>query len=145
MEIKTLLLRFSALYNCLGCKATSDLVTLYCKCRGLDSKDGSVLGRQDYHSRHEPILYGWKPGAAHRWFGGRKQQSVTENDSLLTIAKEDNGQFLLTFTDGIQHIVVQVPDYALLFQGDDALTSIWKVDKPLKKQRTPYHEAGCPH
>ena len=100
-------------------------------------KNGFVLGRQDYHSRHEPILYGWKPGAAHRWFGGRKQQSVTESDSLLTIAKEDNGQFLLTFTDGIQHIVVQVPDYALLFQGDDALTSIWKVDKPLKNSEHP--------
>ncbi len=27
-------------YNCLGCKATGDLVTLYCKCRGLDSKEG---------------------------------------------------------------------------------------------------------
>ena len=95
-------------------------------------KNGFVLGRQDYHSRHEPILYGWKPGAAHRWFGGRKQQSVTESDPLMTIAKEEDGQSILTFTDGVQHIVVRVPDYELLFQGGDALTSIWKVAKPLK-------------
>ena len=99
-------------------------------------KNGFVLGRQDYHSRHEPILYGWKPGAAHRWFGGRKQQSVMEDDVLLTIA-EDKGQFLLTFTDGIQNIVVQVPEYQVLFQGDDAVTSVWKVDKPLKNSAHP--------
>lgn len=28
------------------------------------AKDRFVLGRGDYHSRHEPILYGWHPGAA---------------------------------------------------------------------------------
>lgn len=28
------------------------------------AKDQFVLGRGDYHSRHEPILYGWHPGAA---------------------------------------------------------------------------------
>lgn len=33
-------------------------------------KDRFVLSRQDYHWQHEPILYGWKAGAAHRWFGG---------------------------------------------------------------------------
>ena len=32
-------------------------------------KSQFVLGRQDYHWRHEPILYGWKQGAAH-YFGG---------------------------------------------------------------------------
>lgn len=26
-------------------------------------KDSFVLGRSDYHYRHEPIFYGWKPGA----------------------------------------------------------------------------------
>lgn len=34
------------------------------------AKDRFVLSRQDYHWQHEPILYGWKPGAAHRWYGG---------------------------------------------------------------------------
>lgn len=29
-------------------------------------KDQMVLGRSDYHYKHEPILYGWKPGAAHQ-------------------------------------------------------------------------------
>lgn len=56
-------------------------------------KDQFVLGRQDYQWRHEPILegikidsvkehdpvlYGWKGGAAHRWFGGRCQDTIWE-------------------------------------------------------------------
>jgi len=28
-------------------------------------KNGMILGRCDYHYQHEPILYGWKPGAGH--------------------------------------------------------------------------------
>jgi DNA modification methylase len=39
-------------------------------------KPSLVLGRSDYQWRHEPILYGWKPGAAHRWFGGRAKTTV---------------------------------------------------------------------
>lgn len=42
------------------------------------AKDAFVLGRCDYHYRHEPIFYGWKEGAAHTWNGGRKQDSVLE-------------------------------------------------------------------
>ena len=43
-------------------------------------KDSLVLGRSDYQWRHEPILYGWKEGAAHSWFGGRKNTTVLESD-----------------------------------------------------------------
>ena len=43
-------------------------------------KDAFVLGRSDYHYRHEPIFYGWKPGAAHTWNGDRTQDSVLEFD-----------------------------------------------------------------
>ena len=42
-------------------------------------KNRLVLGRQDYQWRHEPILYGWKPGAAHRWYGGYKQTTVIDD------------------------------------------------------------------
>ena len=28
-------------------------------------KDMFVMGRSDYHYRHEPIFYGWKPGSSH--------------------------------------------------------------------------------
>lgn len=41
-------------------------------------KDQFVLGRSDYHYRHEPILYGWKPGAAHHAVEDRTQDTVWE-------------------------------------------------------------------
>lgn len=34
----------------------------------------------DYHWQAEPIFYGWVPGAAHRYYGGRKQTTVWEID-----------------------------------------------------------------
>jgi DNA modification methylase len=43
-------------------------------------KQTLVMGRQDYHWQHEPILYGWKPGASHRWFTDRKQTTVWNFD-----------------------------------------------------------------
>lgn len=41
-------------------------------------KDSLVMGRADYHYRHEAIFYGWKPGAAHREPPDRKQDTVWE-------------------------------------------------------------------
>lgn len=50
-------------------------------------KDAMVLGHTDYHYKHEPILYGWKPGPGRsgrgnhegsRWFGDHSQVSVFE-------------------------------------------------------------------
>jgi DNA modification methylase len=48
-------------------------------------KDRLVLGRSDYHYRHEPVLYGFKPSAKGRrgrggagWYGGNRQTSVFE-------------------------------------------------------------------
>jgi len=39
-----------------------------------------VFGRRDYHYRHEPIFYGWTPGAAHYFTDDRTQDSVLEFD-----------------------------------------------------------------
>jgi DNA modification methylase len=43
-------------------------------------KNTFVMGRQDYQWRHEPILYGWKPGAGHYFVDNRKQSTVLEFD-----------------------------------------------------------------
>jgi DNA modification methylase len=42
------------------------------------NKGVMVMGRQDYHWKHEPCLYGWKEGAAHGWYSDRKQTTVLE-------------------------------------------------------------------
>jgi site-specific DNA-methyltransferase (adenine-specific) len=43
-------------------------------------KNNSTFGRQDYHWQHEPCLYGWKAGAAHEWYGDRKQTTILSFD-----------------------------------------------------------------
>lgn len=46
-------------------------------------KNQFVMSRQDYHWQHEPILYGWKPGAAHCWYGDRNKSTVIDDDTDL--------------------------------------------------------------
>ena len=43
-------------------------------------KQTLVMGRQDYHWKHEPCLYGWKGGAGHLWAADRKQTTMLEFD-----------------------------------------------------------------
>lgn len=43
-------------------------------------KQTMVMGRQDYHWKHEPCLYGWKDGAGHLWATDRKQTTILEFD-----------------------------------------------------------------
>lgn len=42
-------------------------------------KNSLVMGRQDYHWKHEPCLYGWKEGT-HLWASDRKQTTVLNFD-----------------------------------------------------------------
>lgn len=42
-------------------------------------KNNMVLGRQDYQWKHEPCLYGWKPGASHFFINRRDLLTVTED------------------------------------------------------------------
>ena len=62
-------LNFRAAFRDAGFKLSGCLVWV---------KPSLVLGRSDYQWRHEPILYGWKPGAAHSWYGGRNKTTVIE-------------------------------------------------------------------
>jgi DNA modification methylase len=43
-------------------------------------KNNHVLGRADYHYKHEPVLYGWKDGAGHPWYGDRNKFSIWHVD-----------------------------------------------------------------
>lgn len=42
------------------------------------NKNSFILGRQDYHWKHEPCLYGWKDGARHYFVDDRTQSTVIE-------------------------------------------------------------------
>lgn len=43
-------------------------------------KNAIVMGRQDYQWQHEPIIYGWKPGAAHYFTDDRTNSTVILDD-----------------------------------------------------------------
>ena len=43
-------------------------------------KNSFTMGRQDYQWQHEPILYGWKPGAGHYYVDDRSQSTVWNYD-----------------------------------------------------------------
>ena len=45
-------------------------------------KNNIVLGRQDYQWKHEPCLYGWKPGASHYFVARRDLITLTEDDPI---------------------------------------------------------------
>ena len=45
------------------------------------NKNNMVLGRQDYQWKHEPCLYGWKPGAGHYFIDSRSQLTVYANEA----------------------------------------------------------------
>lgn len=60
-------------------------------------KNTFVLGRSDYQWRHEPILYGWKEGAAHYFVKDRSQDTVLleEPPDFKKMSKQE----LLAFID----------------------------------------------
>lgn len=103
-------------------------------------KSSLVIGRQDYQWKHEPILYGWKPGAAHRWYGGRKNTTVIEDNAQVVIEKQDD-HAIIHLSLGLQQLAIKVSDYEVIFDGDDKLTSVWRIEKP---QRNDVHPTMKP-
>ena len=99
-------------------------------------KNALVMGRQDHHWQHEPILYGWKPGEAHRWYGGRKQTTVIKAEDGVFINKIKTG-FQLTFNNGHQKVVLNVSEYEIKEVLSDDITTTWHIDKPLRNGEHP--------
>ena len=62
-----------------------------------------VLGRQDYHYRHEPCLYGWKPGAAHYFTNKRNLSTVLEYDRPLVNREHPTMKPIDLFADLIRN------------------------------------------
>jgi DNA modification methylase len=94
-------------------------------------KNALVLGRSDYQWIHEPILYGWKPGSKHRWFGGRKQVTVQDMGDSSPFVKQDDGRW-----------AIKVGDQTLIVSGDALVSgpepsSVMNHDKPQRSGEHP--------
>ncbi|MGE4169132.1 MAG: site-specific DNA-methyltransferase [Candidatus Margulisiibacteriota bacterium] len=94
-------------------------------------KNSMVLGRSDYQWKHEPILYGWKPGKSHRWYGGRNKTTVTESGGVLPFVILPDGR-----------LQVNVGDSAVILSGDNMVVeevvgSVLRHEKPTKNLEHP--------
>ena len=58
-----------------------------------------------------------KPGAAHRWYGGRKQTTILEDWADVVVEEQEDG-VVLSFALGLSNLVIKVPRYEVLYQGD---------------------------
>lgn len=84
------------------------------------NKNSLVLGRQDYQWKHEPILYGWKDGAAHYFIDRRDLTTVFEDKpDLGKMSKADMKEMLHRLLEG------------------DLPTTVIDCDKPRKSEEHP--------
>jgi site-specific DNA-methyltransferase (adenine-specific) len=83
-------------------------------------KNALVMGRQDYHWKHEPCLYGWKEGAAHYFTEDRTKTTVIED--VIDFKKLTKSELLELVKD---------------ITSDKQKTSIIHCDKPSKNDVHP--------
>ena len=62
-------------------------------------KNSMVMGRQDYQWRHEPCLYGWKPGASH--YFTKDRTNTTVYDDKIDYGKMKKTDLLRTISEMI--------------------------------------------
>ncbi len=73
-------------------------------------KSGFTLGRQDYQWQHEPILYGWRPGAGHYWQGGFAQSTVIDDEiDLSGLGKKELLQLVEQLRNDRDTTVIRAP------------------------------------
>jgi DNA modification methylase len=94
-------------------------------------KPALVLGRSDYQWRHEPILYGWKEGAAHSWYGGRKNTTVVDAEDMPFLVEPDGAA-----------VQIDVGESTLRISGADLhveelVGSIIRAEKPKRSVEHP--------
>lgn len=93
-------------------------------------KNTMVLGRSDYQWIHEPILYGWKKGAAHKWFGGRKKTTVVQLGDASPFVQRADGRWEINL--GMSIFVVDGNA-----EVEELLPSIVIEDKPVRNDVHP--------
>jgi site-specific DNA-methyltransferase (adenine-specific) len=88
-------------------------------------KNTMVLGRQDYQWKHEPCLYGWKPGAAHYFTPERHHTTVTEKE--IDIDKMKNAEM----KELLKHIFSEKLSSTVLRADKPPRSDIHPIIKPI--------------
>ena len=85
-----------------------------------------AAGFQDYRWKHEPILYGWKEGAAHTWNGKRNKGTVLEEVDFGDL-KSKPKEFLLKY----------IEEFNMLIKTSEIETDIICENKPMANRIHP--------
>jgi DNA modification methylase len=92
-------------------------------------KDHFTLSRSDYQWQHEAILYGWKPGVRHRWYGGRKLSTSVDLPGW-DIAVQDDGRLAIRVGDTV---LVLPPGSEI----EELPGSIARIERPRRSEQHP--------
>lgn len=113
-------------------------------------KNALVLGRSDYHYRHEPILYGFAPApkgsgrlgrGGKRWHGDNRQTTVSAVD--VPTAKTRRGKATLrelcqAIIEGLdEDLVVDPVELVEALLGGGMGATVFEVDKPAASREHP--------
>lgn len=98
-------------------------------------KNVLVLGMSDYQPIHEPIIYGWKPGSKHRWYGGRKNTTVIDMGDGGPFARMDDGRYQIKIGDAVLIVsadaVVEEHPSSVLYEAKPAKSGLHPTQKPV--------------
>ncbi len=98
-------------------------------------KDRMVLGRMDWQSIHEPILYGWKKGSAHRWYGGRKNVSVIDLGEGSPFVKMEDGRYQIRLGESVLVVsadaMLEEHPSSVLYEPRPATSGLHPTQKPV--------------
>lgn len=98
-------------------------------------KNTMVLGRMDWQSIHEPILYGYKKGSAHRWYGGRKNTSVIDLGDGSPFARMEDGRYQIKVGDSVLVVsadaIVEEHPSTILFEPKPSTSGLHPTQKPV--------------
>lgn len=89
-------------------------------------KNSMVLGRQDYQWKHEPILYGWTPGAGHYFTDNRSFETVIEDN--ININKLNTKQK----TELLKKIFSDQMETTIIHEDKPTVNDVHPTMKPLK-------------
>lgn len=99
------------------------------------NKNIHVLGRWDYQPKHEPIIYGWKPGSAHRWYGGRKNTTVLDLGDGGPFTKLEDGRYQIKVGDSVLIVsgdaMVEEHLSSVLYEAKPAKSGLHPTQKPV--------------
>jgi DNA modification methylase len=99
------------------------------------NKGQHVLGMADFQPSHEPILYGWKSGSRHRWYGGRKQRTVLEAGDGGMITKLEDGRFAISIGDTVMiiagDVTIEESPSTVIFEPKPAASGLHPSTKPV--------------